>query len=238
MLSASRFFFDAPRRTGAPMLFEVISRAGKRFSTDSTLSDAEAREALSAKADPSDFDRVLIDAERLSPNMRAWLHILASWAQSPREATPSASFPRTRAMLVSARDAGKKFPKIKLLDSSGQPIVLALNRAGKVNVTDGGGYHEGIWFGAIQLDSAWRPGRDAGSVLEVLVALEQDPERVAAQHGVATGSCCFCARKLTTKESRSVGYGPVCADRFGLAWGAIDADLDAKGKEVPQIGSA
>jgi len=33
--------------------------------------------------------------------------------------------------------------------------------------------------------------------------------------------CCFCGRELDTAESISVGYGPVCAAKYGLPWGEI-----------------
>lgn len=34
--------------------------------------------------------------------------------------------------------------------------------------------------------------------------------------------CCFCSTEITTKESLSVGYGPICAEKWGLPWGEID----------------
>lgn len=70
-------------------------------------------------------------------------------------------------------------------------------------------------------------------------AIARDPSTVAQQHGVATGRCCFCGRLLSTAESRSAGYGPDCADRFGLPWGstavADEADEQARA-ETDQIG--
>ena len=38
-----------------------------------------------------------------------------------------------------------------------------------------------------------------------------------AMHG---SQCFICGRALDTAESLSVGYGPVCADKHGLPWGA------------------
>lgn len=35
-----------------------------------------------------------------------------------------------------------------------------------------------------------------------------------------TGHCCFCSLPLTDERSTAVGYGKVCADHFGLSWGA------------------
>ena len=211
--------------------FTVETRAGKVFTVESNMTDAEAQNVLAGKADASDFERKLAKPDRaMSPKMRAWLHVLATWTITPKaEVSNRESFPNILAMLARARDAGKKFPKIKL-DVDGKPIVLALSRAGKVNVTDGLPYGENVWFGAIQPTGLFHAGREANGVLATLHALEADPVAVATQHGVATGNCCFCARELTTRESRSVGYGPVCSEKFGLPWGDVDPEFDASGR--------
>lgn len=217
------------------MEYTVHTRAGKTFTVESDLSTGDAIRVLANKAERSNFERDLIDKRRvLSAKQRAWVHVLASWAQNPREDNGGAAFPAIYALLTKAREAGKKFPKIKL-SVDGQRVVLALSGKGKVNVTDGRPYGSNTYFGAIQQDGNFRASRDAGSVMVTLEALEANPAKVAAQHGVATGNCCFCAKDLTTKESRSVGYGPVCADRHGLPWGAIDPDLDNAGKEEVSI---
>ena len=36
--------------------------------------------------------------------------------------------------------------------------------------------------------------------------------------------CCFCSTEITTKESLSVGYGPICAEKWGLPWGEVNVD--------------
>jgi len=222
------------------MEFTVETRAGKSFTVDSLLTDREAKAVLMAKTNPSDFECTLAHKPSLSPKMRSWLHVLASWAQNPKRETSSASFPQILAMLTGARNAGKKFPKIKLQTSgaSWTKVVLSLSKAGKVNITDGRPFGSNLYFGAIQTDGSFRSATESESVLELLNTLELNPATVATQHGVATGNCCFCARDLSTKESRSVGYGPICASKFGLPWGTIDPDLDTKGKSfVPKWGN-
>jgi len=208
------------------MLYEVTTRAGKRYAETSTLTDAEAQAVLAEKDKPSDFEKALAIKKpgRISPKMRSWLHVLAIWAITPRKETDGEQFPNILAMLTHAREAGKKFPKVKLA-VEGQRIVLALSGAGKVNVTDGRGYRVGAWFGAIQPDGALRQGREYERVSGVLRDLETDPAGVAARHGIATGECCFCSIELTTPESLSVGYGPVCAKKHALPWGAVNPDL-------------
>ncbi len=43
----------------------------------------------------------------------------------------------------------------------------------------------------------------------------------AAAFGHTNHRCCFCARKLSRGESTAVGYGPDCADKYGLPWGVV-----------------
>lgn len=123
-----------------------------------------------------------------------------------------------------------KFPKIDLVTSDEQPIKLsrAGDKArvpGAINVTNGGRYGEdgAIWYGRIMPDGEWKPTKDCPSfVTDFLVTFNGDPASNAKAHGHRHGWCCFCGRDLTTKESTTVGYGPICADYYGLPWGEIE----------------
>ncbi len=122
--------------------------------------------------------------------------------------------------------AGLKYPKVALLTALGNPVVLsrAGNQArlpGTINVTDGGPYGDNKWYGRIEMDGTFKPSRDCpDDVVTLLQEFSDDPVSVAAAYGKITGNCCFCRRKLTDQRSTDVGYGPVCAERFGLAWGS------------------
>jgi hypothetical protein len=60
---------------------------------------------------------------------------------------------------------------------------------------------------------------DAVKVLDA--AKTQDQWLVAGLAYAQEGSQCFiCGRDLDTPESLTAGYGPVCADKHGLPWGA------------------
>lgn len=61
-------------------------------------------------------------------------------------------------------------------------------------------------------------------VLQALGDFSNDPAQVARTYGHATGSCCFCGHELTDGRSVAMGYGPICADHFGLPWGEERAD--------------
>lgn len=61
----------------------------------------------------------------------------------------------------------------------------------------------------------YRAGVLRGVLPEHALTAEQ-----AAEFGHAHGRCVFCNQGLSTDDSVSVGYGPVCAARHNLPWGA------------------
>ncbi len=62
---------------------------------------------------------------------------------------------------------------------------------------------------------------------KLLVEFIESPSTVAARYGRLTGRCCFCSKELTDERSVSAGYGPVCAIKFGLEWGARGGGLSS-----------
>ncbi len=167
----------------------------------------------------------------LSVKQMYWVGKLAARAlgtEPERPASTVGDFSGVYALMYRAR-AHLKYPKIRLALDDGMPVVLSMagNRSrhpGTINVTDGGPYGMNRWFGRIEQDGTWTQGRNYGrddlnDVGVLLTKLGQDPEGVASAHGRLTGSCCFCHHRLDDEKSTSVGYGPVCAKNYGLAWG-------------------
>lgn len=121
-----------------------------------------------------------------------------------------------------------KYPKIRLLCGS-TPIVLSVagersKAPGMVNITGEGQYPNRAWYGRIDpANGQWDKPRgsyegDFGEQLRAtLVQLASDPAGTAAVYGKLTGNCCFCQRELTDARSVTAGYGPVCADHYGLS---------------------
>lgn len=114
-----------------------------------------------------------------------------------------------------------KWPKIRL-SAGDNPLVLGVAgpRAkfpGTINVTDGGPYGANIWYGRIDRDGNFEKARSATfEVVAVLKALANDPAHTAEVYGKRFNECCFCARELTDDRSVNAGYGPTCAENFGL----------------------
>ena len=132
-----------------------------------------------------------------------------------------------------------KFPAIVL---EGFRVSIAGERArepGSLTVTsatkDG---NRRTWFGRVTRAGVWQPGRDAPDGLgPKLRALAADPVAVASAHGRLTGACCFCRKRLGEGEDQrsvEVGYGPICANHFGLPWGARGVHPDYQYDEPEQ----
>lgn len=143
---------------------------------------------------------------------------------------------------ICATDGYHKQPKIVLQSEHGNVVTLKYvtrgNSKGTVNIyVQLKGEDESTYFGKM-VGGQTSGIRQWGSmskahvgVSKALIALldsfAADPAAISAEMGRNTGSCCFCNRVLTCAESRSVGYGPICAGRYGLAWGHTPAGFDS-----------
>ena len=70
---------------------------------------------------------------------------------------------------------------------------------------------------------AFHPRRDEPQpqlVAEAVQALAANPAGTALEFGKLTGFCMFCGLFLTDPRSVEKGYGPICAQNWGLPWGA------------------
>src|SRR5262245_1509623 len=135
-------------------------------------------------------------------------------------------------------DVGDLSETIKLFDKAGEklsaPKVLItvdgkrvrLSVAGErsampgaINVADVGPFGVADWYGRISRDGKFSPARAAANLPGLPEALKRfaaEPAKVASEHGKLTGSCSFCNRPLKDAKSLELGYGPVCAVRYGL----------------------
>lgn len=156
---------------------------------------------------------------------QVWNNGFACVSEKPKQEA-GAKVELSGVMELFGRAKGKlKYPKIRLATKSGNKVVLSLAGArskysGQVMLTDGGPFGDNIWYGRIDIDGNVFPSRSMDSeVMELLTSLSLDAAKVTGTYGHNTGSCSFCARHLEDKRSVSAGYGPTCADKFGLPWG-------------------
>lgn len=164
----------------------------------------------------------------LSDKQVYWVQKLAQDAAAPKAAPAAvavANFASVNAVFAKAK-VHLKQPKIRLELPSGEKIVLSLapdhgNNPGFIYVKIAGAY-----AGKISPTGAFTPFKLPADVLTAVqalfVMLGDDPAAVASAYGQETGSCCFCAKELTKAESLAVGYGPDCAEHYGLPWGKVN----------------
>tara|TARA_Y100000310_G_scaffold322425_1_gene381475 strand:- start:1383 stop:2156 length:774 start_codon:yes stop_codon:yes gene_type:complete len=240
----------------------VTKRDGSTKSVESPYSDSEALARLEYLIEQGKIEGSRRDGTEsfagslstkghrygLSEKQAAWVHIIVVEFEAPREApAPVAALPRLRGMIDLAGES-LQFPKINLVTTSGQKVRLSRagensRTPGQINITDGRPFGDNTFFGKVDLEGNLLPSRAmTEEVREFLVAFDADPASVATAYGRRTGSCCFCGRELTDGRSVAVGYGPICAPRYGLPWGEerasstveVTADL-AQGENVPAL---
>lgn len=165
----------------------------------------------------------------LSEKQAYWLRKLADRAAGTPEPDHGIDGTALIAYFDRAAEAGLQYPKMKLT-AGGHPLVLSRcgprsKHHGAINVTDGGSFEDGRWFGRIARDGSFTAGQACyGDVLAVLRALAADPVKTSALYGQRTGSCCFCRRHLEDYRSVAMGYGPICAEKWGLPWGEVEGN--------------
>jgi uncharacterized protein DUF6011 len=62
---------------------------------------------------------------------------------------------------------------------------------------------------------------DTFDLIPILEELCNDPIKFGALHGQQFKHCIFCNTELTSKASLFAGYGPICAENWGLPWGEV-----------------
>lgn len=240
----------------------VLAR-GRQKSVESPYSDQEAVDRLAQRIvdgrESSSFANDLIRQGRsqlLSPKQVAWIHVLLVEGEA-REATkdqPAPRFPGIAGLLATAREHGAKCPKLTYpagtATSTGR-IKLSTSGAqssnpGRVHVTDGGAFGSNEYYGRLLEDGTLvsrQPIPEA--VLALLQAIDAAPQAFSQLAGWLHGTCCYCGADLSTAESRGAGYGPICARKYGLPWGAETAaeaptlrDIEVALRALPEAAQA
>lgn len=184
-----------------------------------------------------DFAKSLLESfdgpRGCSSKQAHWISVLAQRAREVRNAPAKVQIDLTRINQMIDR-AGKKLKHPKLLVRDAEtgaiyrvtPAGPGSRYYGQLNVTSTGSYEDRTWYGRLDQQGVFHASPEARgtftAIERALQALAQDPAGVAKAYGQATGVCCFCGITLTDERSVSAGYGPICAENFGLAWGEVN----------------
>lgn len=122
------------------------------------------------------------------------------------------------AFLAAAQARGLKFPKARFLAPGGGELRLSI--AGPTAQVPGALQvkRDEEWIGRVNPDGTVVGRQLAGdtAVQDTLVAIAADPVTAAKAYGALMCRCSFCDSVLTDEGSVEVGFGPICAKRFGL----------------------
>jgi hypothetical protein len=126
-----------------------------------------------------------------------------------------------------------KWPKIKI-EKEGRLVRIARqgsrsNNEGGLKIDNGCQYGDPsqAYYGNVTPDGVFHYRNNCpADVIELVCGLNSNLGDTASVHGLAFGNCCFCSRELTDPKSVRVGYGPVCADHYGLPHGAKEVPHD------------
>jgi hypothetical protein len=105
-----------------------------------------------------------------------------------------------------------QFPEWVLYRSKKYPGCLGVSAPG---------YNMG-WYARIETDGSLTLNKNIlrpVGMEEELHKFAADPVGYAANYGRRSENCCFCGTTITSDDSLAVGYGPICAEKWGLPWG-------------------
>jgi len=172
--------------------------------------------------------------KNLSEKQMLWARkLIADWEQKEADRiankapeAPKLQFKNIALMLRFARKQGIKRPVIRMGEfkvslhkrkSDGATYVAVKQRiAESVNTFD---YIGSLDENGFMLRNLSQKAQDA------LKAADVNPLDHAKGYGATTAECCFCGKELTTNESKTAGYGPICAGHYGLPWGSVSEDV-------------
>lgn len=172
----------------------------------------------------------MIEWSRTTPARHATCPVLAAVGQAEMRAeadkVPFAVAPvieklvdlsKVTEFLGGAKAKGLIAPKVRFVAPGGGEMKLSLAGAtskypGAVQVKI-----NGAWIGRVNADGTARgPMVDRPAIIEALVIVGADPAKAAKEFAALTCRCSFCNLPLTDEGSVEVGYGPICARRYGL----------------------
>lgn len=156
----------------------------------------------------------------------------ADWAKQREQKATQTQIDMTDLLnrFALALKAGIKRPKVNTGDLLFSLAPAHGHNAGCVYVKgEKDAYGDRPYLGKITPEGKFFAGRGVEDEVKQRIAeVGSDVVGSAKAHGAQHGNCCFCSRDLTTDESVSNGYGPICADRYGLPWVVREEFIEAK----------
>ena len=119
-----------------------------------------------------------------------------------------------------------RYPAINFISKDGHKIRIYLATKGYIAIKLNGEYIGKLpaaYKNIILYDS---PLFNHNELMDELDTLMSNPISESALRGKEYGRCCFCNRELDNEGSIQHGYGPICAEKWGLPWSSKRDWLD------------
>jgi hypothetical protein len=140
-------------------------------------------------------------------------------AQARQEAAPTIDIRKIETAFESARaNAAKDGEGVKWLKLRLGSPVLTFSPAGANSKNPGAIYvkaDNGDYLGKVVNGKFFGAYGCTDTQKQQIIAVAADPAAAATAYGLRTGECSCCGRELTNTESRRLGIGPICRERYG-----------------------
>ena len=144
----------------------------------------------------------------------------------PKQTAYYAAKPAIAPLVAHFQKAAQKlqYPRITIHDPAIGKIVIRQapdggKNAGFLYVNVDGEYKGKVSPGGSYYIVGDPSTEGARLLTDLMRKILQDPVNTLAITGKKMGACCFCSLPLTNASSVHHGYGPTCAENFGLPWG-------------------
>jgi hypothetical protein len=168
----------------------------------------------------------------LTEKQAMWVRKMADRIVNPKKPTKPVEVGDVSglvALFAKAKASGLQWPKLRAIMDNDTVLTLRLageksSHTGQIMVTSGKQENR-LFYGRVDLKGAFHASQQPNDeqlarCVPVLKAIATDPAAAGKAYGMRTGNCAFCSLPLEDGRSVEVGYGPVCAEKWGLPWGA------------------
>jgi hypothetical protein len=192
--------------------------------------DANPAEAkwMEASAPRFEFARSMLDAlnkfghlterqmetvQRLTVQDAERQAIRATEQATRAETAPVVSVEAIEVAFNNAKQAGVKFPKLRLDTFVFSPAGENSKNAGAIYIKSKG---DGVYLGKVMGGRLFTSRDCTIEASERITAVASDPKQAAVAYGMKFGACSVCGRQLTDSDSVARGIGPICAENYGF----------------------
>jgi hypothetical protein len=129
------------------------------------------------------------------------------------ETAPVVSVEAIEVAFNNAKQAGVKFPKLRLDTFVFSPAGENSKNAGAIYIKSKG---DGVYLGKVMGGRLFTSRDCTTEASERITAVASDPKQAAVAYGMKFGACSVCGRALTDSDSVARGIGPICAENYGF----------------------